>query len=289
MICALLAMSVAVGTLQAQEETFSLNVHAYEWSTNHQTMTFSWPGYADTSCRGNTCTTTYTPPIHRDYDAQYPEVYILADTATRRLVLTCTRYWGGSKCFALDPDVYTARWKKGYLEVQVFGKKNKEEWIKYAVQQESVITKQAPPKPEPSKPTVQTAAPSIDAPAALDAASEFPKRWKCMQNGEIHVLRFHGDYIYAEQILTEADAKTGLYFLYEFKKSGDKYVGTFKGRVIDGSNSCPVTFDAELTSVTKERIEGRMSLPQMTSKIDWNTCRWSTTYSWDEFSWIPVK
>jgi hypothetical protein len=168
--------------------------------------------------------------------------------------------------------------------VQSFTEKGKEMWVKYDIEQESAINTQAPPKP-----TVQTAAPSIEAPAAQDAGSEFPKRWKCMQNGEIHVLRFHGDYIYAEQVLTEADAKTGLYFLYEFKKSGDKYVGTFKGRVIDGSNSCPVTFDAELTSVSKDRIEGRMLLPQMTSKIDWNTCRWSTKTSWDEFSWIPVK
>jgi hypothetical protein len=103
------------------------------------------------------------------------------------------------------------------------------------------------------------------------------------------VLARRAAYIYAEEILTEADAKTGLYFLYEFKKNEDKYVGTFKGRVIDGSNSCPVTFDVELTSVTRERIEGRMLLPQMTSKIDWNACQWSTTASWDEFSWIPVK
>jgi hypothetical protein len=324
---------------------------------------------------------------------------MLAETATSRMVLTCTRKVRWSKCSALEPGPFTARLKNEHLEVLTLSEKNKEEWVKYDIDQQTPINAQDPsqlddrgtaapsaassnePQPAahgwidasssstcptslgasvfaeayggaqalgaipdgyrvsvdlsrstanfywtegtafsdlfksgsklsgyvfrdcvrvdlqqtainkqaPPKPAVQTAAPSLEAPAALDSGSEFPKRWKCIQNGEIHALRFHGDYIYAEQILTEADAKTGLYFLYEFKKDGDKYVGTFKGRVIDGSNSCPITFPAELTSVTKERIEGRMLLPQMNSKIDWNTCQWSTHTSWDEFSWIPVK
>jgi hypothetical protein len=80
-----LSMSPA---LKAQENTFRLRVLSYQWTTTHSTMTFSWPGYANTSCNGNStingygygnnisatgtssasCNTTYTPPANQNID-----------------------------------------------------------------------------------------------------------------------------------------------------------------------------------------------------------------------------
>lgn len=36
--------------LWAQDNTFRLTVLGYQWTTTHRTLTFSWPGYANTSC-----------------------------------------------------------------------------------------------------------------------------------------------------------------------------------------------------------------------------------------------
>jgi hypothetical protein len=85
----LIAMASLVSlTLSTQENTFRLTVLAYEWTTTHKTVTFSWPGYANTSCSGNanmngyvsggnisasgttstSCSTTYTPPTNTNID-----------------------------------------------------------------------------------------------------------------------------------------------------------------------------------------------------------------------------
>jgi len=105
------------------------------------------------------------------------------------------------------------------------------------------------------------------------------------------VLRFEGDYIYAEQILPEAAAETGAFFLWDLKKEGDKYVGKINGRVVreDGGAACSVAEPAELTLMSKERIEGRAISPPVGAKIDWDTCSLSPPAEWQTFTWIPVQ
>src|SRR5216684_3255332 len=97
----LILAALLCGTvMSAQENTFRLTVLGYQWTTTHKTLTFSWPGYANTSCSGNanmngyissggnvsasgtssdTCSTTYTPPTNQNIDIQKPVVFILAD------------------------------------------------------------------------------------------------------------------------------------------------------------------------------------------------------------------
>jgi hypothetical protein len=98
--------------LDAQENTFGISVLAYEWTTTHKTLTFSWPGQANTACNGSvsmngfasgggnfsangttpdTCSTSYTLSGTQNIDVQKPVVYILAESETSRIVLTCTR------------------------------------------------------------------------------------------------------------------------------------------------------------------------------------------------------
>ncbi|HJY83114.1 MAG TPA: hypothetical protein VKK81_18775 [Candidatus Binatia bacterium] len=246
----------------------------------------------------SSCTTSYTPPTNQTIDIQKPVVFILADTETNRLILTCTRNVRWSQCHALNPGNFSARMDKGHFEVQAMSDKGKEGWIKFDVVQQTTLS-----KPEPATSTAQTtpaqtasvptAPVSIEAPESTSSGAnpEFPKRWKSMTSGAVRVLRFEGEYIYAEQVVPEAAAKAGVFFLMEVKKDGEKYAGKISGRIVrpDGGASCPVTYPTELTSVTKERIEGRGFGPPDNAKIDWSTCTFSLPSSWRDFSWIPIR
>jgi hypothetical protein len=308
----LLCVAVARGpALRAQDNTFHLNVLAYQWTTTHKAITFSWPGSANTNCSGNAningnvsssgniyanetsstnCSTAYTPPSNQTIDIQKPVVFILADSDTSRMILTCTRNVRWSQCNALNPGQFVARLDKGHLEVQALFGKGKEEWVKYDVVEQMAIPK---PTQTPSTVTAQESHPSIEAPETQTTAAsfEFPKRWKSMVSGTIRTLRFEGDYIYGEVALPEAAVNAGAFSLMEVKKDGDKYVGKISARFVrsDGGASCSVSNPIELTLVTKDRIEGRgFSLPP-DAKIDWNSCQFSAAATWHDFSWIPVK
>ncbi len=308
-VIVILTVLVFGPALWAQENTSRLTVLAYQWTTSHRTVTFSWPGYANTSCNGsvdmsgyvssggnisasgttsNTCSTTFTPPSNQNIDIQKPVVFILADTETSRLVLTCTRNVRWSQCHALNPGQFLARINKGHFEVQGVSGKGKEEWVKFDIVQQTAISRQQPQALPVEAPT------SIEPPKSegSNGNSGFPSRWKSLTSGTIRTLRFEGEYIYGEAVLPEAAAKAGMFSLMEVKKEGDKYVGKINARLVrqDGGAFCSVTYRTELTQVTKERIEGRSFGPPPDAKIvDWNTCRCSRPSAWLDFSWIPVK
>jgi hypothetical protein len=292
----------------AQENTVHLTVLGYQWTTTHKTLTFSWPGYANTSCSGSTnmngyvssggnisasgtssdtCSTTYTPPTNQNIDIQKPVVFILADTESSRMVLTCTRNVRWSQCHALNPGVFSARNDHGHFEVQASLGKGKEEWINFDVVQQTAITKQ-----QPQTPPAQAAA-SIEAPKSETAGttSGFPARWKSMTTGSIRTLRFEGEYIYGETVFSEAAVKAGVFVLMDVKKDGEKYVGKVNAHIVsqDGSKSCSTSSPIELTLVTPERIEGRGFIPPTNAKTDWNACTFTPPADWQAFTWIPVR
>ncbi len=146
----------------AQENTFRLNVLGYQWATTHATLTFSWPGRSNTSCNGNvsmsgnvsggnlyasgttsdSCSTTYTPPTNQNIAIQKPVVFILADTDTSRMILTCTRNVRWSQCHALNPGPFLGRIDNGHFEVQATTGKGKEEWIKFDIVQQTAVSRQ---------------------------------------------------------------------------------------------------------------------------------------------------
>jgi hypothetical protein len=295
--------------LRAQGNTFSLTVLGYQWTTTHKTLTFSWPGHANTSCSGSanvngyisgegnisangtssdTCSTTYTPPSSQNIDIQKPVVFILADTETSRMVMTCTRNVRWSQCHALNPGPFLARNNSGHFEVQAVSGKGKEEWVKFDVLQQTAIVRR-----QPQTAPAQEAPASIEAPKSETggANSEFPTRWKSMTSGSIRTLRFQGEYIYGETALPEAAAKAGAFYLMEVKKDNDKYVGKVNARIVrqDAGKSCSLTSPIELTLVTPDRIEGRGIAPPPNAKLDWDTCTYSPPPDWQAFAWIPVR
>jgi hypothetical protein len=299
--------------LWAQEDTFRLNVLGYQWTTSHKTLTFSWPGSANTSCNGSTningsisaggnfsangttsgtCSTSYTPPSNQSIDIQKPVVFILAETESARMLLTCSRSVRWSQCHALNPGAFLGRNDQGHFEVQALLAKGKEEWVKFDVVQQTAIAKEAPQTPQASQAPAQEAPVSIEAPKSETAASAgFPPRWKSMTSGTIRTLRFEGDYIYGETIVPESAAKAGVFSLMDVKKDGDKYAGKVNWRILSGpgGKSCSGTSPIEITLVTAERIEGRSFTTQNDAKVDWSTCAFSPPQDWRPFTWIPIR
>lgn len=296
-------------TLWAQENNLRLTVLGYQWTTTHKTLTFSWPGHANTSCSGNTningyisggnisasgtssdtCSTTYTPPTSQNIDIQKPVVFILAETENSRMMLTCTRNVRWSQCHALNPGAFLARNDNGHFEVQALSGRGKEEWIKFDVVQQAAITRQ-----QPQTLPAEEAPASIEAPkseASGGASAGFAGRWKSMTTGTIRTLRFEGEYIYGETVFPETAAKAGAFALMDAKKDGNKYVGKVNAHLVraDGGASCSATWEIELTVVTADRIEGRAFLPPANAKVDWSACTYSPPSEWQPFAWIPVR
>lgn len=164
----LLAVLLCSSIIYGQENTFDLDVLAYQWTTTHSTLTFSWPGHANTYCNGNsalngyissggdisangtaytTCSTTYTPPSTQNIDIEKPVIFILAQSANSRMVLTCTRNVRWSQCHALNLGIFVARINKGHLEVQALSGR-KVEWVRFDVVEQVAIV-----APQPQVPT----------------------------------------------------------------------------------------------------------------------------------------
>jgi hypothetical protein len=97
--------------------------------------------------------------------------------------------------------------------------------------------------------------------------------------------------VYGETILPEVAVKAGAFTLIDIKKDGDKYTGKVNIRAIraDRGASCTANEPIELTLVTPDRIEGRILSPPLNAKLNWSTCEFDPSASWQDFAWIPVK
>lgn len=204
------------------------------------------------------------------------------------MVMTCTRNVRWSQCHALNPGPFLARNDRGHFEVQALSGKGKEEWIRFDIVQQTAISGQ-----QTQTPPAQEAKVSIESPGSETVATDSgtPSRWKSMTSGTIRTLRFDGEYIYGETVLSEAAARAGAFSLMDVKKDGDKYVGKVNARIVkqDGGKSCSMASPVELTLVSSDRIEGRLFAPPPNAKIDWDACTFTPPPDWQLFTWIPVR
>jgi S1-C subfamily serine protease len=131
-------------------------------------------------------------------------------------------------------------------------------------------------------------------------SSAFPALWKSLSTGNVRNLRFEGDYIYGEIVMTEEQRRLG-FATYELKKDGEGYKGVFRSggtcsyvlsslTHFDTSthyNQCKFERQIEFTSVTPNRIEGRGFGPPEGDKLDCRKCSYSKPPVWTPFVWIP--
>lgn len=176
------ALIGGAASLQGQMGTFRLTVLSYQWTTSHNPVNFTWQGHSNTSCNGTStvtgytsggnfsangssygsCSTTFTPPSTQTIDIQKPVVFILAETESSRMVLSCTRNVRWSQCEALNPGTFMARTDNGHFEVQGGNGKGKEEWVKFDVVQQSAIQRPA------AQPISENGGEGVSIPAASD-------------------------------------------------------------------------------------------------------------------------
>ena len=127
-------------------------------------------------------------------------------------------------------------------------------------------------------------------------SSAYATLWKSLSTGKVRSLRFEGDFVYAETVLTEEQRKFG-FDSYEFKKDRDGYKGSHRSGGTctylsswdrsTQSNRCNFDRQIEFTSVMSNRIEGRSFDPPEGAKFDCKKCSYSKTFVWTPFVWIP--
>jgi len=128
----------------------------------------------------------------------------------------------------------------------------------------------------------------------------YPTRWKSLSTGKVRKLRFEGDFIYGETVLSGAAGEPE-FVTYELKKEKDDYKGTVRsgGRCeyhapplsrdyeVPRQNHCKFEEQIEFTSVTPTRIEGRTFEPDAGGKFDCKKCTFSKKSVPTSFTWIP--
>jgi hypothetical protein len=127
-------------------------------------------------------------------------------------------------------------------------------------------------------------------------SSGFPTLWKSLSTGKVRSLRFEGDFIYGETVLTEEQRKVG-FASYELKKDKDQYKGSYRSGATCSYvptwsvgwqyNQCRFELQIEFTSVTPNRIEGRGLGHPAGAKFDCKKCSYSNPPVWTPFAWIP--
>ena len=126
-------------------------------------------------------------------------------------------------------------------------------------------------------------------------------RWRSLKSGTTKILRFEGDYLYIEVVMSDESKRRGDFILQELRKVSETYIGTSRERFTctyrwKGNNFYNGCFNEgriELTFVTPTRIEGKSSSPSMPrgAKFDCRRCEWKKKRSagWvqTDFVWIP--
>jgi Trypsin-like peptidase domain len=112
--------------------------------------------------------------------------------------------------------------------------------------------------------------------------------WTSLTAGRELSIRRDGDYIYVRWINLPAELRTTAAFMsWEFKKSGDKWVGKLRMsvpiRVGQSQYWCRQEHNAEIDAVTDSRIEGRS---EVWVELDPQKCQ-PRKVEWKPFTWIP--
>jgi hypothetical protein len=129
-------------------------------------------------------------------------------------------------------------------------------------------------------------------------SNSLPGVWKSLVNGRSMNLRWDGDTVYVEPILSEAERQEGVYTVSELHKQGTEYVGyrrlRFSCQYRAGNELrtkvCNKEFPIKLNSVKPNRIEGVTVAPPDDALFDCEYCAYAPLGGeWKPFSWIPVE
>jgi S1-C subfamily serine protease len=129
---------------------------------------------------------------------------------------------------------------------------------------------------------------------------QFPNRWKSITSGTTNILRVEGDHVYVDTVVPDEQRQAGAFNVIELTKSGDKYVGRWRGNFVcswiaftpfvgrqQQVNRCGYDVPIEFTLLTPTRIEGFSEIYPPNVKFDCRKCRWEKPRVRQSFTWIP--
>jgi hypothetical protein len=126
-------------------------------------------------------------------------------------------------------------------------------------------------------------------------AGKFPDVWRSLTTGKEYFVRTDKDHFYAQWVNLPPDAaQHGAYIHTACKLEGSKYTGTSdiympcavgEGKSEKIANTCHLTLDIEINSVSKDRIAGR---GQTLKKFNCGACK-VVEAGWANFEWVPAK
>jgi hypothetical protein len=117
--------------------------------------------------------------------------------------------------------------------------------------------------------------------------------WRSITTGKEYRVKIVGDTLTADWANVPADAPSGTSIHSECHKKGDKWIGTSainmsctlgKGKDEHIANSCHLTLQFEIDTVTKDKIAGR---GQGLEQFDCTKCK-VLMAGWGDFVWVPV-
>jgi len=129
--------------------------------------------------------------------------------------------------------------------------------------------------------------------ASAVQVEKLPDVWRSLTTGKEYFVRTDKTHFYAQWVnLPPAAAQHGAYIHSTCKLEGSKWAGTSEiympcavgeGKKI--TNTCHLTLNIEIDSITKDRITGR---GQTLKKFDCGACKVNEA-GWADFEWVPVS
>jgi hypothetical protein len=126
-------------------------------------------------------------------------------------------------------------------------------------------------------------------------ADKLPDVWRSLTTGKEYFVRTDKSHFYAQWVnLPPAAAHHGAYIHTACKLVGSKWAGTSniympcavgEGKEQRIANTCHLTLEIEIDSVSKDRITGR---GQTLKKFDCGACKVTET-GWANFEWVPAQ
>ncbi len=130
-------------------------------------------------------------------------------------------------------------------------------------------------------------------PQLFKPTGSFPTQWKSLTNATRMTLRIEEERASVERILPFDARNAGAFWICDFKRDADKYVGTVRTKFPCWNSwkgeykSCTFEVPGEILSLSPKRIEGRMMAPPDDAKFNCRVCTYSKPNTWRPFVWIP--
>jgi hypothetical protein len=129
------------------------------------------------------------------------------------------------------------------------------------------------------------------------AQEEFPRLWKSATTGVRLILRYDGEHLFAEGVVTPEQRQAGWYFNSTLTRVGSEFKGLWRSNAVCQSWSslwlrwdtkqCYFEDPLEISFVSPSRIEGKAYFVPFKNSGKCSCDRDTKKATWKSFTWIP--